>query len=243
MSLKRAVTNFVKDIFDQPQEIDQVVASLYDDNALVHGPHGLQMGSEASQHWHAWTSAFTENASKLDPMMDKNTVTVFWTLYGKHVGPFGDIPASGKEITCQGISVFHFNENKKVYTHQYQADLLSMYSQLGYYLEKEAYPEQSQIKSDYALLLDILMKMGKQQAVITKKEVLMITFYLQGRTAKEIGEWFAINFRTVQTHLNNGLHKLDCCSKKQLHELVSSIGLTYVFRDFYDLIIRHNLRF
>lgn len=110
---------------------------------------------------------------------------------------------------------------------------------MGYHFEKEAYPKQSQIKSDYLLLLNVLKKMGKKQYVLTNREAIVITFYLQGRTAKEIGEWFTINFRTVQTHLNNGMHKLECRSKPQLHEFVSSVGLSYVFRDFYDLILQH----
>ena len=239
MGLTKAVTDFVNDVFDQPCDIGQVVSTLYDEKALINGPFGRQIGTlDVREHWRRWAHAFCNNEPIFELIQGKNTIVGLWTLKGKHVGNFSGVEATGKEVICQGMSTYHFNEHGKVYAHNYQADLMSLYKQMGYHFTKETYPKQSMIKSDYELLLGTLMKMGKDKNVISKRETLMLTFYVNGRSAKEIGEWFKIHFRTVQTHINNGMHKLGCHSKNQLHEFIKSVGLSYVFRDLYDLLMQ-----
>ncbi len=240
MDYTKNVTDFVNNVFDQPSDIQSIVSGLYDEKALIHGPLGRQMGSlSVEEHWKRWITAFDDNNAEFELISGKNTVIGLWTVKGKHVGRFGDIEPTGKQVICKGISTYQFNDIGKVCSHHYHADLAGVYEQMGYHLVKEAYPKQSQMKSDYLLLLNTLKKMGQKQDILTNREVIIMTFYLQGRTAREIGERFKINFRTAQTHLNNGMHKLGCRSKSQLQEFVSSVGLTYVFRDFYDLILHH----
>ncbi|MCP5492659.1 MAG: ester cyclase [Chlamydiales bacterium] len=236
MDLKKKIIDFIHNAFDQPKVIEESVLDLYDQKALVHGPLGRYVGADAiRQHWKNWTSAFSDFSTKCEMVPLQGGVLWTWMMKIKHTGLFKDIPPTGKWVYFSGVSIYQFGSDN-ICSHQYQTDIADVYKQLGYYHAKEVYPRQGQIRLDYETLLGILKKMGEQNDILTKQEVVTIACYLQGRTAKEIAARFKINFRTVQTHLNNGMHKVGCQGKAHLYEFVSVRGLAHIFRDFYDLV-------
>jgi steroid delta-isomerase-like uncharacterized protein len=57
---------------------------------------------------HAFRTAFGFYHTIEDQVADDNKVVTRWTVHGTHQGTFQDLPATGKQVTYMGITIFHF---------------------------------------------------------------------------------------------------------------------------------------
>lgn len=57
-------------------------------------------------------------------------VVARWTFHGTHLGPFGPVPATGKEISMSGITIYTLRNGKIAQAHS-NFDQLGMMQQLG----------------------------------------------------------------------------------------------------------------
>ena len=60
---------------------------------------------------------------------------------------------------------------------------------------------------------------------LTPREVEILRWTMDGKTAWEVGELLGISERTAVLHLNNGMHKLDCTNKHQAVLKALRLGL------------------
>lgn len=75
--------------------------------------------------------AFTEIETRADHLIaDGDKVMLHWTTSGKHVGPYGDVAATGKRITMTGMDLFRLERDRIVECWS-MWDGLSVYEQLG----------------------------------------------------------------------------------------------------------------
>jgi len=76
-------------------------------------------------------SAFTDVNTKIhDLLAEGDKVVLHWSTTGKHVGPYGDVAATGREITMAGMDILTLKDGKIVEIAS-MWDGLTVYDQLG----------------------------------------------------------------------------------------------------------------
>jgi steroid delta-isomerase-like uncharacterized protein len=75
--------------------------------------------------------AFAAVETQIDDLLaDGAKVVLRWTTSGDHVGPYGDIPATGKRITMRGIDIFRV-DGERIVECWSMWDGVDVYAQLG----------------------------------------------------------------------------------------------------------------
>jgi ketosteroid isomerase-like protein len=78
-----------------------------------------------------YRGAFTDvRASILDLIGQDDKVVLHWETTGRHVGPYGSVAATGKDITMTGVDIFRVADGRIVAC-QSLWDGLSVYEQMG----------------------------------------------------------------------------------------------------------------
>lgn len=108
--------------------VDKIVALDYVGHtppADIHGPEG------ARQFTVMLRAAFPDmRVTVEDQIAEGDRVATRWTFRGTHEGDFQDIPATGKQVTMSGITLFRI-ANGKLLEGWNKPDLLSLMQQLG----------------------------------------------------------------------------------------------------------------
>ena len=60
----------------------------------------------------------------------RSRVVVSWRMTGTHTGEMGEVPASGRPIDVEGMTIYYF-EGRRVSGHRQVVDRLSVLQQLG----------------------------------------------------------------------------------------------------------------
>lgn len=107
---------------------------------------------------------------------------------------------------------------------------------LNFFLKEEEYQEQSMLCKNKFLLIEKIKE--KILPALTSREVESLGLNLIGFSAKQIGEILRISFRTVETHLQQALHKLNCFSKLQCLEIMLEKKLLTMWQDLGKLLIK-----
>ncbi len=234
----RAIVDFCNLILKKPSCLEFAIQNLFSSNISISSPLGEKIGRhDLKDHLEMWLRAFSDlEFTGLETSQKDNTVVVMWSVKGIHNGVFSSILPTKKPLEFSGISIWEFDTNDQVESLTYRADMLGFFKQLGFYLEKDAYPNQSEIRGNHELLLKTLMKFGTEHDILTRSEVTCLAFYVNGLTAKQIAEEIGRSYRTVQVHIANAMDKLGCNHKNQLYDRMSNNGLKHIFRDLYDLL-------
>ncbi|MCB1487337.1 MAG: ester cyclase [Bauldia sp.] len=76
-------------------------------------------------------AAFTDIETSIEHLVaEADKVVLHWTTSGKHVGPYGDVAATGKRITMTGMDLLRIDGDRIVECWS-MWDGLSVYEQLG----------------------------------------------------------------------------------------------------------------
>ena len=78
----------------------------------------------------AFRTAFGFYHTIEDQVADDKKVATRWTVHGTHQGTFQDLPATGKQVTYMGITIFHFAAGR-IEAGWSSFDELGMLRQLG----------------------------------------------------------------------------------------------------------------
>lgn len=62
---------------------------------------------------------------------------------------------------------------------------------------------------------------------LTKRELEVLSLIVLGHTAKEVGQYLSISFRTVEAYINTLKFKLGCQSKREIIKMVIKTGLVF----------------
>lgn len=114
--------------------VDELVASDYDGHSstVFHGPDGaMRLVPELRQ-------AFPDFRFTIeDQILAGDKVATRWLIRGTHQGEFQGIPASGRQVSVSGITIFRIANGKLIegWTNE---DLLGLLTQIG------AFPAQGQ---------------------------------------------------------------------------------------------------
>ena len=78
-----------------------------------------------------FTASFPDLRFTIEDMIaEKGKVVVCWTISGTHKGEFMDIPATGKKVSVEGITIHHI-ANGKILDSYARWDALGLLRQLG----------------------------------------------------------------------------------------------------------------
>ena len=78
-----------------------------------------------------FTASFPDLHFTIEDMIaEKGKVVVCWTISGTHKGEFTDIPATGKKVSLEGITIHHIT-NGKILDSYARWDALGLLRQLG----------------------------------------------------------------------------------------------------------------
>lgn len=106
--------------------------AMYHPDAVLHGYPGVEPGFEGIRRFYeAWWSAFP--GSRLifeDVLAEGERVAIRFRVEGSHGGDFQGIPATGRPINLEGITILHFAEGQCVERWS-QADLAGLMSDLA----------------------------------------------------------------------------------------------------------------
>ena len=85
-----------------------LVAELFSTNCALRTPDGPLQGQEgASLLYNAYATAFPDfRVGVDDTIADGNKVVVRYTFTGTQKGPLAAVPASGRQVSVQGIVIF-----------------------------------------------------------------------------------------------------------------------------------------
>lgn len=110
---------------------------FYVENAVLHGtgaPSGPRLGSGLEGIRTAYDrllNAFPDiQITNDDVIAEGDKVVARWTLRGTHQGELRGIPATGKQVTQSGMSIFRL-DNARIVEVWVQADNMSLMQQLG----------------------------------------------------------------------------------------------------------------
>lgn len=106
---------------------------LYRDDIRIHGlPPDLPPGIEGVKAFYLmFFSAFPDaKVTAKDFLVDSDRVAVRFTLTGTHKGAFMGIPATGRPISADGITILRF-EGKVCPERWTQSDMLGILTQIG----------------------------------------------------------------------------------------------------------------
>lgn len=105
---------------------------LYDENAVLHGYPGVEPGFDGIRRFYeAFWAAFP--GSRLifeDVLADGERVAIRFRVEGTHGGEFHGVPATGRPIDLEGITILHFEDGKCIERWS-QADLAGLVSDLA----------------------------------------------------------------------------------------------------------------
>jgi steroid delta-isomerase-like uncharacterized protein len=133
-----------------PTDNKAIVRRLYDEvwnkrrlevaDALISPSHALndplasdsQIGPKLyKQRVVEFTNSFPDCRFSIEDMIaEKGKVVACWTISGTHKGEFMDIPATGKKVSVEGITI-HLITNGKILDSYARWDALGLLRQLG----------------------------------------------------------------------------------------------------------------
>lgn len=213
--------------------------SITSPGVVTEGTLGYTVGIDQAVTAHtAWRQAFPEIQLEVKPLVtQQDLVIVEWHGSGVNSGDFMDLPATNKMIQISGLAVYKFQDNKII--HQKNLfDIVAIAEQLEWSQMPLLLPSSAEKRrGKHQELLKILQFFHKSKISLTKREVEVLSFWVNGCSAKEIGNFFNLSYRTVQTYIANIMAKLECYSRSSLFAIVHDHNVLHLFRDFYDLCI------
>lgn len=114
---KQKIANkFFEAIYHQtnPEQAAGIVEEIVSEGFVDHNP---QFGNTPDKEGFlktvkTLTSAFEQIYEVIELFQEDCTYTAVWKVKGKHVGSFGGIPATGKEVHAGGITIYQIEDNK-----------------------------------------------------------------------------------------------------------------------------------
>jgi steroid delta-isomerase-like uncharacterized protein len=109
-----------------------LVTELFSMNCALRTPDGPLQGQEgASLLYNAYATAFPDfNVGVDDTIADGNKVAVRYTFTGTQKGPLAAVPASGRQVSVQGIVIFRVAGTKVDDVH-FVWDKFALLQQIG----------------------------------------------------------------------------------------------------------------
>ena len=132
MDNKAIVRRFYEEVWNKRKL--EVVDELVSPSHALNDPDvsGSQTGPELyKRRVVEFTASFPDLRFTIEDMIaEKGKVVVCWTISGTHKGEFMDIPATGRKVSVEGITIHHIT-NGKILDSYARWDALGLLRQLG----------------------------------------------------------------------------------------------------------------
>lgn len=125
------VRRFTEEVFNQGDY--DAAEELFAADAVQHGPLSGESVSgvdAASEQMEGYRSAFPDMSGEIDEQFVADDVVVaYYTYTGTHDGDFFGVPATGTEVSVNGISIFRIDD--EIVETWVTVDFTSLLAQLG----------------------------------------------------------------------------------------------------------------
>lgn len=232
------VENFLCDLWNDKSKSskEELFVELFSSNLIIDSPIAKEVGSRTLLNVsNCWMQGFPDmQVGQIELELFGDIVITNWRSRATHLSTFKGIEATGKKIDYPGETIFFFKENKIV-RYFCKIDMVEVYNQLGLRLAKRDYEGQDILSQNKALLIANIQANFSEG--LTKREVELMSLYLMGFNAKQIGRFCSISHRTVETHLSRALQELGCQNKHQCLEKIVSSWMLPIFQDLAKLVL------
>ena len=105
---------------------------LYADNVVLHGYAGVEPGLDSVKNYYAafWLAFPDAKLSAGDVVEQGDKVALRFGVSATHLGPFMNMPPTGRPISIEGFTILHFNAGKCV-ERWAMFDSMALLAQLG----------------------------------------------------------------------------------------------------------------
>ncbi|MFD7169990.1 ester cyclase [Streptomyces violascens] len=110
--------------------IDEVFAADYADHDIIKEQDTVVGLDEMRSDVTGWRSAFDFTFDLDRQICEGDDVVTLWTFTGTHTGDFQGIPATGKQVTMTGTTIFRF-KNDMIQEGWWHYDIMGLMKQLG----------------------------------------------------------------------------------------------------------------
>ncbi|GAB4228540.1 MAG: hypothetical protein Tsb0021_05970 [Chlamydiales bacterium] len=111
---KRVIENLFEEVWNK-RNLDKI-SEVFSPSPIVHSPIGeYKTWPEMLQAVDNWISAFPDISVRILNMIEESDlVTSHWEMKATHQSDLNGIPATGKPVKCQGVSIYRFQDGKVV---------------------------------------------------------------------------------------------------------------------------------
>lgn len=214
--------------------------SPFSPSLIINSPIGKKVGtSDFITINNEWNYAFPDlQLSNIEVESFGDAVITTWRSRARQQAPFKGLEPSGKKIDYFGETIFFFKEGKIV-RYSCKIDMVHLYHQLGMWFTPEEYDQQRILSQNKDLLIERIR--DSLSGNLTKREVEMLSLYITGFNAKQIGSICFISSRTVETHLFRALHELGCTNKYQCLEKLLASYMLPLIQDLAKLLLKKGI--
>lgn len=238
----RKIIDFERCFWDVKEinESKEIYEELFDKNLLTYSPLGSSFGYDSLRNTYMqWLEGFPDITIQNYKFSEVDNIIFWeWEASCSHAGMFCGLEPTGKKTSYTGKTIYQFNGNK-IINYTCYMDMINIYNQLGFFLQKEEYEGQNILKKNYNLLAARLVELTQYNNVtLTNKELEILSCWLFGHSLKSISALYNISPRTVETHIEHIKYKLLCNSKYDLQNLIHAKGIDHLFSDLYFLVMK-----
>lgn len=226
---------------DKPTTAFQICRETFNNSLIINSPvHGTKLGNNTLMDiYEDWRSGFPNmKLENIKTCFASNFVFVEWNSECIHEGVFNGIPPTYKKVKYHGKAIYQLDDTS-IINYMCYIDMVDFYKQMGVFLQKEEYDNQSTIKNNYTLLTSKIMEItSNAHSRLTLKEIEVLSFWIAGYSLKGISSVFSISPRTVESHIEHIKYKLGCNSKCDFINFIRSKQAAHLLRDLYLLLCK-----
>lgn len=129
-SIRQLYDRFEEQVYNEGnvEAIDTLIAEDFTHHAPIDTPDGRDGYKEFIRQFKA---AFPDSTSEtLDTIVEDDKIAVRYVNRGTHQGEFAGVPATGREVEIEGISIYRIADGR-IAEEWAQPDMLGLMDQLG----------------------------------------------------------------------------------------------------------------
>lgn len=185
-----------------------------------------------------WWLGFPKTEQYIHEMHENDTTFVRkWQAECYHDGVFLGYEPTHKKIHYSGTSMYKVEDDRISY-YNVTVDLYTIIQQIcGGSDTSTVHSEELINKQLYCLTRELSEFPDVAIKALSQKETFVLAFWMNGRSAKEIANFFSSSNRTVETQIYSIMNKLTCSNKTDLFNLVYDSGKLMCAQRLYNLLL------
>jgi len=146
---------------------------------------------------------------------------------------------TGKRISYEIEEIYFFDNQNQVTRFISYTDVPHLFNQINLSLSKEDYAFQAVLKKNYGALIKRLKELHHPH--LTSREMECLSLNLLGLSAKQIGIYLRVSYRTIEAHLYHAFHLLGLKGRKQCLEQIMTTQTLLMWHDLGKLVLQKSI--